>query len=43
MKLLKLSDADSKTFLDLAYTAQWDVVEKRDPVVGKKLHALIGR
>ncbi len=43
MKLLKLSDADSQKFLDLAYTAQWDVVEKRDPVVGKKLRALIGK
>ncbi len=43
MKLLKLSDADAEKFLDLAYTAQWDVVEKRDPVVGKKLRALIGR
>ena len=28
---------------DLAYTAQWDVVEKRDPVVGKKLRALTGK
>ncbi len=43
MKLLKLSDADTKKFLDIAYTAQWDVVEKRDPVVGKKLRALIGK
>ncbi len=43
MTLLKLSDADSKKFLDLAYTAQWDLVEKRDPVVGKQLRALIGR
>ena len=43
MKLLKLSDADSEKFLDLAYTAQWDVVEKRDPVIGKKLRALIGK
>jgi TRAP-type transport system periplasmic protein len=43
MKLNKLSAADSKKFLDLAYTAQWDVVEKRDPVVGKKLRALIGK
>ena len=42
MKLLKLSDADSKKFLKLAYKAQWDVVEKRDPVIGKKLRALIG-
>ena len=43
MTLLKLSDSDSKKFLDLAYTAQWDVVEKRDPTVGKKLRALIGK
>lgn len=43
MTLLKLSDADSEKFLDLAYTAQWDVVEKRDPMVGKKLRALIGK
>ncbi len=43
MKLLTLSDADSKKFLDLAYTAQWDLVEKRDPLVGKQLRALIGR
>jgi TRAP-type C4-dicarboxylate transport system substrate-binding protein len=43
MRLLKLSKADSEKFLDLAYTAQWDLVEKRDPVVGKKLRALIGR
>ena len=43
MKLLKLSKSDSAKFLDLAYTAQWDIVEKRDPVVGKKLRALIGK
>ena len=43
MTLNKLSAADSKKFLDLAYTSQWDVVEKRDPVLGKKLRALIGR
>ena len=43
MKLLKLSDADATKFIDIAYTAQWDVVEKRDPVVGKKLRALIGK
>ena len=43
MKLLKLPDADAAKFLELAYTAQWDVVEKRDPVVGKKLRALIGK
>ena len=43
MTLLKLSEADSEKFLDLAYTAQWDVVEKRDPVIGKKLRALIGK
>lgn len=43
MKLLTLSKADSKKFLDLAYTAQWDIVEKRDPVIGKQLRALIGR
>ena len=43
MKLLKLSPADSEKFLDLAYTAQWDLVEKRDPVIGKKLRALIGK
>ncbi|NQU71628.1 MAG: hypothetical protein HQ514_13825, partial [Rhodospirillales bacterium] len=43
MKANVLSAADSKKFLDLAYTAQWDVVEKRDPVIGKKLRALIGK
>jgi TRAP-type C4-dicarboxylate transport system substrate-binding protein len=43
MTLLTLSDADSRKFLDLAYTAQWDVVEKRDPVIGKQLRALIGK
>jgi len=43
MKRNILSAADSKKFLSLAYTAQWDVVEKRDPVVGKKLRALIGK
>ena len=43
MKLLKLSPADSEKFLDLAYTAQWDLVEKRDPLIGKKLRALIGK
>jgi TRAP-type C4-dicarboxylate transport system substrate-binding protein len=43
MKLLKLSDSDAKKFLDLSYSAQWDVVEKRDPVVGKKLRSLIGK
>ncbi len=43
MKRNILSAADSKKFLDLAYTAQWDVVEKRDPVVGKKLRSLIGK
>ena len=39
----KLNAADSAKFLDLAYTAQWDVVEKRDPVLGKKLRSLIGK
>ena len=43
MKLNKLTGADAEKFLDLAYTAQWDVVEKRDPVIGKKLRALIGK
>ena len=43
MTLLTLPDADAKKFLDLAYTAQWDVVEKRDPVIGAKLRALIGK
>ena len=43
MKLLNLSAADAKKFRDLSYTAQWDVVEKRDPAVGKKLRALIGK
>ena len=43
MQLLTLPKADAKKFLDLAYTAQWDVVEKRDPVIGKKLRALIGK
>ncbi|MEK9646792.1 MAG: TRAP transporter substrate-binding protein DctP [Alphaproteobacteria bacterium] len=42
MELIKLPDADAKEFLRLATKAQWDVVEKRDPVVGKKLRALIG-
>ncbi len=43
MKVLSLTGADAKTFGELAYTSQWDVVEKRDPVLGKKLCALIGR
>jgi TRAP-type transport system periplasmic protein len=43
MKLLNLSAADAKKFRDLSYTAQWDVVEKRDPAVGKQLRALIGK
>lgn len=43
MKRNVLSAADSAKFLDLAYTAQWDVVEKRDPVLGKKLRSLIGK
>ena len=43
MKLLNLSAADAQKFRDLSFTAQWDVVEKRDPVVGKKLRALIGK
>lgn len=43
MKLLSLSKADSEKFLGLAYKAQWDVVENRDPVIGKQLRALIGK
>ena len=43
MKLLSLPPGDAAKFIDLAYKAQWDVVEKRDPVIGKKLRALIGK
>ena len=43
MKLLTLPPADAQKFIDLAYKAQWDVVEKRDPVIGKKLRSLIGK
>ncbi len=42
MKVFSLSSADAKKFNELAYTSQWDVVEKRDPVIGAKLRALIG-
>ena len=34
MKVFALGGADAKKFNELAYTSQWDVVEKRGPVIG---------
>lgn len=41
MKVLSLPDADAKKFTELAYKSQWDVAEKRDPELGKKLRGLL--
>jgi TRAP-type C4-dicarboxylate transport system substrate-binding protein len=43
MEVLTLKGKDAETFSELAYTSQWDVVEKRDPTIGVKLRALIGK
>ena len=37
--MLSLPGPDAKPFGKLAYTSQWDVVEKRAAALGKKLRA----
>ena len=37
---VRAPSADAKTFSELAYTSQWDVVEKRDPALPIRLFEL---
>ena len=43
MKVFTIKGKDAETFNHLAYISQWDVVEKRGPVIGAKLRSLMGK
>lgn len=43
MEIIKFNDADTAKFLDLAYGAQWDAIEKKAPKFGPLLREKIAK